>query len=443
VGDPPVSASPPDDPGRTIVRPNPGGRVGRGSAPADPGFGASTDPLAGLAPAGTDTSAAWTVGRNPLLAAASPLLVMIGRIRATLSLPDPDRLRTALADAVRAFETDAHAAGVPRDRIVGARYLLCTFVDEAAAGTPWGGTGVWARDSLLVRFHNEAWGGEKSFQLLSKLAENPTAHRDLLEVFYVCLSLGFEGRYRVLDNGRAQLESLRERLHAMLAAHTPAGDGALSGRWAPTRVARRSWSDGTPVWVFCALSLLLAFGLYLTYSTLLAGSSDPVFARLAQLRLPAPAVAVAAPAPPPLAQPRLAITLGPEIKQGLLSVTEDGQRSVVLIQGDGLFAPGSAQLDDRVLPVLARVGAALREHPGTVRVSGHTDAQPIRSARFPSNWHLSQERAREVARILGDSIGAQRLQAEGRADAEPVAPNDTPANRARNRRVEITLFATR
>jgi type VI secretion system protein ImpK len=166
-----------------------------------------------------------------------------------------------------------------------------------------------------------------------------------------------------------------------------------------------------------------------------------VFARLAQLRLAAPAVA--APAPPALARPRLAITLGPEIKQGLLTVTEDGQRSVVLIQGDGLFAPGSAQLDDRVLPVLARVGAALHEHPGTVRVTGHTDAQPIRSARFPSNWHLSQERAREVARILGDSIGAQRLQAEGRADAEPVAPNDTPANRARNRRVEITLFATR
>lgn len=439
MGDPPVSATPPDDPGRTVVRPNPGGRAGRG-APASSGA-APIDPFAALAPAPPETADAWAGGRNALLTAASPLLATIGRLRDTLTLSDPDRLRTVLSDAVRRFEADAHAAGVSREQIVGARYVLCTFVDEAAAGTPWGGTGVWARDSLLVRFHNESNGGEKSFQLLSKLAQNPTAHRDLLELFFVCLSLGFEGRYRVADNGRAQLDALRERLHGLLASNTPAGDGALSRNWAPAKAGRRSWADGTPVWVFCAVSLVLALGVYATFATLLAGASDPVFSRVAQVRLAAPAVA--APAPQPLARPRLAVTLQEEIKQGLLSVAEDGQRSTVALQGDGLFAPGSAQVEPKYLPVLARVGAALREHPGAVRVSGHTDSVPIRSARFPSNWHLSQERAREVARLLGESIGAQRVQSEGRADAEPVAANDSPVNRARNRRVEITLYATR
>ena len=439
MGDPAVNRPPvpPDDPGRTVVRPNPGGRVARAPSPPP----APDDPLAAFAVAGTDAGDAWAGGRNRLLAAAGPLLVLIGRIRETVSLPDPDRLREALADAVRRFEADAHAGGVSREHIVGARYLLCTFVDEAAAGTPWGGTGAWARDSLLVRLHGEAWGGEKSFQLLSRLAENPSAHRDLLELFFVCLSLGFEGRYRVLDNGRAQLESLRERLHALLRRHTPAGDGALSARVAPVRLARRSWADSTPVWVFCALSLVLALGLYATYATLLGGASDPVFARIAQLRIAAPAVA--APPPPPAARPRLAVLLQPEVRGGLLDVREDATRSVVTLKGDGVFAPGSARVDDRVLPLLARVGAALREHPGSVRVSGHTDSQPIRTARFPSNWHLSQERAREVARLLGEVIGPARLQAEGRADAEPIAPNDTPANRAINRRVEITLFASR
>ena len=118
-------------------------------------------------------------------------------------------------------------------------------------------------------------------------------------------------------------------------------------------------------------------------------------------------------------------------------------RSIVTIAGDGFFESSSAEVSGAVRPLLAQVAQALAQVPGSVLVTGHTDNQPIRSLRFPSNWHLSQERAREVARILGDSIGAQRLQAEGRADAEPVAPNDTPANRARNRRVEITLFATR
>jgi type VI secretion system protein ImpK len=82
--------------------------------------------------------------------------------------------------------------------------------------------------------------------------------------------------------------------------------------------------------------------------------------------------------------------------------------------------------------------------PGQVKVTGHTDDQPIRSVRFPSNWHLSKERALSVMRILTEKGTLQsRLSAEGRADAEPIALNDTPADRARNRRVEITLSVPR
>lgn len=78
---------------------------------------------------------------------------------------------------MRKFENDAALAGVPREAIVAARYILCTFLDETAASTPWGSGGVWARKTLLVRFHNEVWGGEKVFMLLSKLAESPTRTR--------------------------------------------------------------------------------------------------------------------------------------------------------------------------------------------------------------------------------------------------------------------------
>jgi len=74
-------------------------------------------------------------------------------------------------------------------------------------------------------------------------------------------------------------------------------------------------------------------------------------------------------------------------------------------------------------------------------VTGHTDNQPIRSLRYPSNWHLSQERAAAVKDLLASRVPPARLKAEGRADSEPVLDNSTPANRARNRRVEITLSA--
>jgi type VI secretion system protein ImpK len=77
-----------------------------------------------------------------------------------------------------------------------------------------------------------------------------------------------------------------------------------------------------------------------------------------------------------------------------------------------------------------------------VLVTGHTDSQPIRSLRFPSNWHLSQERAQVVGKMLVEGgVTAGRVRTEGRADAEPVAPNDTAEHRAQNRRVETTVFA--
>ena len=74
-------------------------------------------------------------------------------------------------------------------------------------------------------------------------------------------------------------------------------------------------------------------------------------------------------------------------------------------------------------------------------ITGHTDNQPIRSMRFPSNWHLSEERADAVKGALATLVEPARMRAEGKADAEPVAANDTPANRARNRRVEIVLLS--
>jgi type VI secretion system protein ImpK len=122
-------------------------------------------------------------------------------------------------------------------------------------------------------------------------------------------------------------------------------------------------------------------------------------------------------------------------------VRDDPDRSVVTIVGDGLFAPGSGTISARYEPLLARIATELERLPGAVTVTGHTDDRPIRSARFPSNWHLSRERARSVAESIGSKLSApQRVTSEGRAHLEPIEKNDTPANRALNRRVEITLI---
>ena len=143
----------------------------------------------------------------------------------------------------------------------------------------------------------------------------------------------------------------------------------------------------------------------------------------------------------PPAKPRLAQFLQSDIKAGLVAVRDEVDRSVVTIRGDGLFAPASATIVPEREALMGRIADALTQVQGTVLVTGHSDNTPIRTARFPSNWHLSEERANTVRELLiARRVAPERIRAEGRAEAEPVAPNDTPTNRALNRRVEVSLM---
>ena len=114
--------------------------------------------------------------------------------------------------------------------------------------------------------------------------------------------------------------------------------------------------------------------------------------------------------------------------------------STIVIRSDQLFASGSARIEASLEPVVLRIAEALDKVPATILVTGHTDDVPIRTARFPSNWELSTERAASIVRLMSSRLGdGKRLRAEGLADSEPIAPNDSAANRARNRRVVIIL----
>lgn len=423
------------DSDKTVIMPSPGGRsVPPGKIINDQNRASSPD---GLKEIDELTTAA---GLNPLIAAANPLLNIVPQLRATLQHADPPGLRSYIAEKIKIFETRARASGVASEKVIAARYALCTLLDEAAASTPWG-SGIWAKHSLLIMFHNEAWGGEKFFQLLAKLAESPKANRDLLEFMYICLALGFEGRYRVIENGKAQLDALRERLAHLLNKERGEYERDLSPRWQPTQIRRPKILALLPIWVVAALCGLVMLIAYLSFSFLLNNASDPVFAQIQSIRVGNP---IPEPAPLPAVKPRLAEFLAQEIRDGLVAVRDEDGRSVVTVKGDGLFAPGSAAILESFVPVLGRIASALNSVHGKVSVIGHTDDQPIRSVRFPSNWHLSKERALSVMQILIEQgVLPNRINAEGQADAEPIASNSNPLGRARNRRVEITLHVPR
>lgn len=153
---------------------------------------------------------------NPMIDAATPLLGMVQRVRQLSTHDRVGELYHRVVTEIQAIEQELVAHGYENGVVLSFRYILCTFIDEAVMGREWGSQSEWSEHSLLTRFHNETWGGEKVFVLLAKLQEEPTRYRDILEFIYLCLCLGFEGRYRVMSNGREEFERVVRQLQRTL-----------------------------------------------------------------------------------------------------------------------------------------------------------------------------------------------------------------------------------
>jgi type VI secretion system protein ImpK len=275
--------------------------------------------------------------------------------------------------------------------------------------------------------------------VLARLVQDPKKHIDLIELMAVCIALGFEGRFGVVDNGRSQLDTLRRRLVEIMDGARGEYSKALSLHWRGATADGKSKWGFLPLWIAVGATLALLAGIYLLYYFFISDKSTPVFNAITAIRPPK----VAAFKPPPVQVNRLRKFLEPEIKENLVSVDDLEDRSIVTLRGDGMFASGSTEVKPRYISVIERVTRALNEVPGQVQITGHTDNQPIRSFRFPSNFELSKERAEVVRRMIDDGLSVRnRTQAQGKGEAEPIdgpASNKTAEGRAVNRRVEVIL----
>ncbi len=375
-------------------------------------------------------------GTNPLAVAANPLLNLIPQIRVMPHHPDPAQLRNYLVEQVNLFERRAREANVSPETVIAARYALCTALDETAAKTPWGGGGQWSRHSLLVTFHNETWGGEKFYQVLARLVQDPKKHFDLIELMAVCIALGFEGRFGVVDNGRSQLDTLRRRLVEILDGARGEYSKALSLHWRGAEADGKSKWGFLPLWITVAAVLALLTGIFLLYYFLISDKSGATFSAINAIRPPK----AQALKPQPAAVARLRKFLQPEIDEKLVTVDDQADKSVIVLLGDGMFDSGSIEVKPRYQIVIQRVSDALNSVPGTVQISGHTDNQRIRSLRFPGNYELSKARADVVRDRIDARLATKgRTRAQGQAESTPIDTNSTAEGRARNRRVEVIL----
>jgi type VI secretion system protein ImpK len=424
------------DDDRTIIRPSPGGR--RRQPPASSPAHVSVPDIDERKFRAGDME-----GSNPLISCSFALLSLVTKLR---NLPQHNaisELQQQLVGEIKSFETRALQKGASRNQVDITKHFLCSLIDETVLNTPWGHSGGWANNSLSNLFFKEVRGGEKFFQILDRLKQQPAQHLNLLQFAYLCLSLGFEGKYRNADNGAHILEKERQELY--LLAQRLKGDAPpeLSIHWQGMRDLRNPLSRYVPFWVLVVVAGALLMLVYMGYALAIRGTTDRVYDELIAM---AQKVDETKPIQTlrPVQQQKLPSSVTDRFRK--LLAGEIAQNQVEVLDGPILrifnsYPSGRARIKKEFRPMLAKISRELQNGASRIVVIGHTDNQKIKfSARFKSNWHLSRARAENAANILNSNgILGKRVSFEGMADKDPIAPNDTKKNRALNRRIDIHI----
>jgi len=380
-------------------------------------------------------------GLNSLIAFANPILSAVPQIAAARNHPDPALLKETLQDLIEAFEAGARKIGVQDEVLEGAVFALCCMADDAAASTPWGRD--WTGHGILQEVRGESNGGEAFFTLLEAVKQKPEENAELLELIYICLALGFQGRYRNVAGGTQEVDRIRADLHKLISRRRPRPADGLSEHWRPSPMkvatpavaaSARAASPGFP-WRTVGAVALVVLVLFGGYRMLQKQDTTPGSATV-----PFPIAATPAPEPVLNQHQRLEKELAPQVQAGIVALTENAGRTTISIRHDRQFSSGDIQPDPAVKAILEKVAGALDGVPGTVLVRGYADAVPVKPEVFKSNVELSAVRAKTAAALIATKLREpQRVKSEGAGEADPIAPNDTEANRAKNRRVAIIL----
>jgi type VI secretion system protein ImpK len=388
---------------------------------------------------------------NPIAQAATPLLILLGRLRQQVVEMDAMPLMQHVGATILRFEKTLLAQGIAPDQVQMAKYALCATADDIVQNLPGPDNHVWLQYSMLAQFFHDRTSGIGFFDQIRQLSKHPAVYFDLLELIHACLSLGFEGQYRSMAGGDIELQRVRRDVYQTLRHVKPGGASELSPRWRGMDLKLGRFREGVPLWTIAVFLLAVLATLYIALRLLLgdAGttaalaleglhpSDQVVIARVDQQ----PDPVVIKPPPTSTQLQRIRAALAKQIEEGLIQVDPIGDRITIRVNNLLLFDSGSADVKPEFDDVASRIAAAIDREPGEVFVVGHTDNTRLRiTSRFKSNQDLSVKRAQAIADLIGGKIAdASRLKVSGKGELQPLADNATADGKRRNRRVEISI----
>ncbi|MEM6636315.1 MAG: type IVB secretion system protein IcmH/DotU [Pseudomonadota bacterium] len=414
--------------GQQPVAPQPGPKIDLSSALAARGSGA---------------------GRNPIVAAASDLLILFGRLRTGMVDMQAVPLLEHVTREIESFDARVQQAGVDQTEAQIAKYVLCGTADDVVQNIPGADRAIWIQYSMAARFFGQRTTGEGIFHEIDKALQSPAQRANLMELTLVCLSLGFEGKYRTQPNGAVELQRIRQAIYSALISVRPRPDEQLSPRWAGVAMRARRFAQ-TPLWAVGSVLGMIAFGAFFGLRILLSQDSAAVAATLSdihpeepvRIERPDPVPEYVPPPPPKTTQlERINAAMAAEIAEGMVSVEPTGNFIVLRMNNSVLFPSGSADVQAAFTPLGQSLAEMLNNEPGPISVVGHTDNIPLSGrGRFKDNFDLSVARANSVAAVLGQFLGdTNRLTVVGGGEDTPIASNKTSEGRALNRRVELVI----
>ena len=276
----------------TIIRPTPGRRSGHTQVSQQTGSTQLKTPVQQQPAPSTPGAPAFDMasghfqtfhGLNPLVNAASMLIAVCYKTRQSVTHNNVGGLHQQLVSAIRTFESNAKDKNIKPEIVLVARYILCTTLDEIVLNTPWGADSAWPQRTLLSVFHNETHGGEKFFLLLDKMKESPAENLDVLELMYILISMGFEGKYRVVARGRDMIEQIRDELFRTIRSYRGEYERSLSPHWQGLGRIKNTLAQYVPMWVIASVVCGILVLSYSGFRYWMYKSSDHVVQQLNQI----------------------------------------------------------------------------------------------------------------------------------------------------------------
>ena len=202
---------------------------------------------------------------NLMLDAAAPLFGLVIRLRTLDELPNIQKVHQQVRTQIENIQEEIRQHGYEPAQALAYSYGLCLYIDEAVMERPWGKNSCWSQEPLLSIFHDETWGGEKFFTVLSRLMQEPARYQDVLEFMYFALCLGLKGKYAIAPKGEETLNALIHQLHGMLRELRGPAPEAVCDPY--THVAprnfrmNRQWPWWSPL-VISLVAMAVAYGIY-------------------------------------------------------------------------------------------------------------------------------------------------------------------------------------